>query len=63
MIYKVIWGSDLGVGCIPGDSSRDRLIPKFGGHDSPLKGSLNHPKKVTEPVLLETWQPLGETRD
>ena len=30
---------------IPGNSSRDLLIPLVEGHQ--LKGSFNHPKKVT----------------
>ena len=40
------------------------LYPVVGGHDSPLKGSLNHPKKVTkncqEPANLQssTWMKL-----
>ena len=31
----------------PGDSKWP-FYPIFGGHDSPLKGSFNHPKKVTK---------------
>ena len=32
----------------PGDSIRDHFIPLVGGHQQPLKGSLNHPKQVTK---------------
>ena len=36
---------------IPGDSSRDLLIPLVEGHQQPLKGSLTHPKKVTSRIV------------
>ena len=39
----------------PGDSSRDLLIPYVGGHDSPLKRSLNHPKKVTSRIARDMF--------
>ena len=36
------------------------LYPLVGGHQQPLKGSLNHPKKVTkncQVMILECWPP------
>ena len=41
------FGTDWCFDHLPGDSSRDLLILQLGGHQQPLKGSLNHPKQVT----------------